>query len=90
MISIVALLYNYCLFLYNIIDNYVNIDLVNNTCFVFVSDSNIVVPSISSLTSLDNISQCSDDPKPKNKGNVRECFILPKLILFTKLLQFCR
>ena len=88
-ISIAALLCNYCLFLYNILDNYVNIDLVNNLCFVSVSDSNMVLPPIPSLISLDDISQCSDDPQPKNKGNVGECFILSKLILFMKLLQFC-
>ena len=78
----------YLLVFLNII-NFVNIDLVNNTYFVFVSESNIVLPPVSSLTSLDNISQCSDDPQPKSKGIVGECFILSKLILFKKLLQFC-
>ena len=57
--------------------------------FVFVSESNIVLLPVSSLTSLDNISQCSDDPQPKSKGIIGEYFILSKLILFKKLLQFC-
>ena len=57
------------------------------SCFVSVSESNI--PPVPSETSLDNISQCNDDPQPKNKGIVRKYFILPKLILFKKLLQLC-
>ena len=59
------------------------------SCFVFISESNIVLTSISSLTSLDDIGQSSDDPQPKNKGIVGEYFILSKLVLFKKLLQLC-
>ena len=46
--------------------------------------------SSSCVTNKDNISQCSDDPHPKNEGNVGECFILSKLVPFKKLLQYCR
>ena len=67
----------------------INIDLVNKSFFIFISESNIVLPSISSLTSLDDIGQYSDDPQPKSKGIIGKCFILSKLVPFKKLLQFC-
>ena len=48
----------------------------------------MVLPPISSLTPFDNISQCSDDPKPKNKGIVRTTIINGFTYITTLVLLF--